>query len=46
MARDYWFEKARTATDKNSIYTTSFCVIHEIDTPLNSGLTGLDWSDK
>ncbi|MBQ9357906.1 MAG: hypothetical protein IJT98_11550 [Prevotella sp.] len=42
MARDYWFEESRTAA-KNAIYTSSFCVIHEIDTPLNSGLTGLNW---
>jgi hypothetical protein len=41
MARDYWFDRARA--DASSIYTSSFCVIHEIDTPLNSGQTGLKW---
>ena len=41
MARDYWFDAPRT--NASSIYTSSFCVIHEIDTPLNSGLTGLSW---
>ena len=33
MARDYWFTSSRsTATE---IYTSSFCVIHEIDEALN-----------
>ena len=41
MARDYWFDAARTRA--TSIYTTSFCVVHEIDTPLNSGQSGLKW---
>lgn len=41
MARDYWFDTART--NATSIYTSSFCVIHEIDTPLNSGQSGLSW---
>ncbi len=41
MARDYWFDKSRN--DASSIYTSSFCVIHEIDTPLNSGQSGLTW---
>ncbi|MBR1415594.1 MAG: fasciclin domain-containing protein [Prevotella sp.] len=41
MARDYWFDAART--NATSIYTSSFCVVHEIDTPLNSGQTGLSW---
>ena len=41
MARDYWFDAART--NAKSIYTTSFCVVHEIDTPLNSGQSGLSW---
>ena len=41
MARDYWFDKARA--EATSIYTSSFCVIHEIDTPLNSGQSGLKW---
>jgi len=41
MARDYWFDAARTRA--TSIYTTSFCVVHEIDTPLNSGQSGLSW---
>ncbi|MGN0221497.1 MAG: hypothetical protein ACI4BA_05175 [Prevotella sp.] len=30
MARDYWFDK-----DKTAINTSSFCVVHGIDTPLN-----------
>ena len=41
MTRDYWFD-----TDKefaSSIYTSSFCVIHEISSPLNSGKTGIKW---
>ena len=41
MARDYWFDAVRTAA--TDIYTTSFCVVHEIDTPLNSGQNGLSW---
>ncbi len=41
MARDYWFDRARA--DATSIYTSSFCVVHEIDTPLNSGQSGLKW---
>lgn len=41
MARDYWFDKARG--EATNIYTSSFCVIHEIDTPLNSGQSGLKW---
>ncbi|MCR5680358.1 MAG: fasciclin domain-containing protein [Prevotella sp.] len=41
MARDYWFDAPRSSA--SSIYTSSFCVIHEIDTPLNSGQTGLTW---
>ena len=41
MTRDYWFDREKTSA--TSIYTTSFCVIHEIDTPLNSGQSGLTW---
>lgn len=41
MARDYWFDTARS--NATSIYTSSFCVVHEIDTPLNSGQSGLSW---
>ncbi len=41
MARDYWFNAA--AQNATSIYTSSFCVVHEIDTPLNSGQSGLSW---
>jgi hypothetical protein len=41
MARDYWFDAPRASA--TSIYTSSFCVVHEIDTPLNSGQTGLTW---
>lgn len=32
MARDYWFDKTRTQA--SSIYTSSFCVIHELSEPL------------
>ena len=32
MARDYWFDK--TKRDATSIYTSSFCVVHEISEPL------------
>ena len=32
MARDYWFDKTRTQA--TSIYTSSFCVIHELSEPL------------
>ena len=32
MARDYWFD--RTRTQASSIYTSSFCVIHELSEPL------------
>lgn len=35
MARDYWLNTNRTSA--SSIYTTSFCVVHEISEPLNSG---------
>jgi len=34
MARDYWFDKTRTQA--TSIYTSSFCVIHELSEPLYS----------
>lgn len=33
MARDYWFDAARTSAE--SIVTSSFCAIHEIDEPLH-----------
>ena len=33
MARDYWFDAARERA--TGIYTSSFCVIHEISEPLN-----------
>ncbi len=33
MARDYWLDNNRTSA--SSIYTTSFCVIHELSEPLN-----------
>ncbi len=36
MARDYWFDDE--CSQASSIYTSSFCVIHEISEPLNSGL--------
>ena len=32
MARDYWFDKNKR--DASSIYTSSFCVVHEISEPL------------
>ena len=32
MARDYWFNAARTQA--TSVYTSSFCVVHEIGDPL------------
>lgn len=32
MARDYWFDDERTKA--SSIYTSSFCVIHELTEPL------------
>jgi len=32
MARDYWFDATRTRA--SSIYTSSFCVIHELSEPL------------
>ena len=35
MCRDYWFDNDRTRA--TSIYTSSFCVVHEIDEALNSG---------
>ena len=41
MARDYWFDNERSSA--SSIYTSSFCVIHEISEPLNSGKLGLAW---
>jgi len=41
MARDYWFDANRAYA--TSIYTTSFCVVHEITEPLNSGSMGLSW---
>ena len=31
MARDYWFDSARTSA--TSIYTSSFCAVHEITEP-------------
>lgn len=35
MCRDYWFNNERTKA--TSIYTSSFCVVHEIDEALHSG---------
>ena len=35
MTRDYWFDRKRT--EATSIYTSSFCVIHEITEPLDPG---------
>ncbi len=36
MARDYWFNASRTQATQ--IYTSSFCVIHELSEPLDSGM--------
>lgn len=44
MARDYWFNANRAFA--TSIYTSSFCVVHEITEPLNSGDLGLSWSSR
>lgn len=33
MTREYWFDTSRTSA--SSIYTSSFCVIHELTTPLH-----------
>lgn len=33
MARDYWFDKGNTSA--TAIKTSSFCVVHGIDTPMN-----------
>lgn len=41
MARDYWFDNKRTVA--TSIYTSSFCAVHEIDKALNCGTLGLTW---
>ena len=41
MARDYWFNAERSVA--SSIYTTSFCVVHELTEPLNSGKLGISW---
>ena len=35
MTRDYWFDKTRG--EATQIYTSSFCVIHELSEPLDSG---------
>ncbi len=42
MARDYWFTSSRATA--REIYTSSFCVVHEISEPLNSGRLGITWS--
>lgn len=44
MARDYWFDAERSSA--SSIYTSSFCVVHEITEPLNSGNLGLKWASR
>lgn len=41
MARDYWLNDERSSA--SSIYTTSFCVVHELTEPLNSGKLNLKW---
>lgn len=41
MTRDYWFNSNKESASE--IYTSSFCVIHEIDTPLNPGNIGVTW---
>lgn len=38
MARDYWFNSARTTA--SSIVTSSFCVIHQISSPLCGNSNG------
>ena len=35
MAREYWFDAPRTQA--TSIYTSSFCVVHELSEPLDPG---------
>jgi uncharacterized surface protein with fasciclin (FAS1) repeats len=44
MARDYWLDGNRAYA--RSIYTSSFCVVHEITEPLNSGDLGLSWARR
>jgi len=44
MTRDYWFDAERSSA--KSIYTSSFCVIHELTEPLNSGKLGLSWTSR
>ena len=44
MARDYWFDNSRRQA--SSIYTSSFCVVHEISEPLNCGTLGLSWASR
>ncbi len=44
MTRDYWFNAERTRASE--IYTSSFCVVHEISEPLNSGKLGMSWASR
>lgn len=44
MARDFWFDSSRRSA--SSIYTSSFCVVHEIAEPLNCGSLGLTWNSR
>ena len=44
MARDYWFNESRR--NASSIYTSSFCVVHEISDPLNCGTLGINWASR
>lgn len=45
MCRDYWFDGSRDARDTHGIYTSSFCVIHELSEPLCSGAFAKSWSN-
>lgn len=42
MTRDYWFDARRN--NATSIYTSSFCVVHELSTPLCSGVYANSWT--
>jgi len=46
MCRDYWFDGARDSRATTAIYTSSFCVIHEISEPLCSGAFAQSWTSN
>ena len=46
MCRDYWFDGARDAVGTTGIYTSSFCVIHEVSQALCSGTFAKSWTSK